>query len=100
MDFAELAVVLCVVTLAVTCVFLSFRLVNANKQLGEFASKAFEHALAHDIDQREYMRSRLEMEQAELLLREKREAAVVSRPVRRRDNGNDFEVALDNGVVG
>lgn len=99
MDYAGMAVVVSLASLAMCVVFLSFRLVNANRQLADFANRALGHAFAHDDAQQAYMRSQLELEQAELLLREKRDAARTHRVPPQSPTGNDFDVPLQNGVM-
>lgn len=68
MDEVKLAIVM----LCVVVFFLAVALVIANIRMTRFASKALEHAMAWSVDQREFMRSRMEAEKQELLLREAR----------------------------
>lgn len=69
MDATELVVIV----LASLVVFMGVALAIANFRMARFAEKSLEHAMAWSVDQREFMRTRFDTENQELLLREARD---------------------------
>lgn len=105
MNGAEIILAVVIASLLAAVFYLSHRLVRTNNAMTGFAAKCLEHALGWSEDQRSLMRQRLELEQAEVLLRERRDAEALrrGRPVEvPRANGtapHDIRVATTPGIV-